>query len=187
MSTAISWSGALLAGGGVLFGLAVCLIALRPVVDQRPSGEVAAVVLTAALLLTIGLPGWYAAQADASGTVGLVGHALLAAGLLLLVVYAAPPLLYPTLTDPPGEGVVLFGLGISLTVGLLLTGIATVQAGVLPAAAGGLILAATAGFFFVFFVAEFLPPAAGQVGSALFGILLAGGLTWIGAALWLRS
>jgi hypothetical protein len=187
VTTAISWAGAVLAGGGVLLGLAVCLIALRPVVDQRLSEEAAAVLLAAAILLTIGLPGWYAAQADASGTVGLVGHALLAAGLLLLVVYAAPPLLHPTLTDPPGEGVILFGLGICLTVGLHLLGLATIQAGVLPAAAGGLILAATAGFFFAFFVAEFLPPAAGQIGSALFGILLAGGLTWIGASLWLRS
>jgi hypothetical protein len=36
-----------------------------------------------------------------------------------------------------------------------------------------------------FFVAEFLPPAAGQVGSAIFGILLALALAWIGVALWI--
>jgi hypothetical protein len=187
VSSAIPWAGASLAVGGVLLGAAVCLIALRPVVDQRLSTQTAALLLGAAILLTLGLPGWYGAQADATGTVGLVGHALLAAGLLLLVVYAAPPLLHPSLADAPGEGVVLFGLGISLTVGLLMTGVATVQAGVLPAGAGALILAATAGFFFVFFVAEFLPSAAGQVGGALFGLLLAGGLAWIGMALWLRS
>jgi hypothetical protein len=44
-----------------------------------------------------------------------------------------------------------------------------------------------AGFFFVFFVAEFLPPAAGQIGSAVFSAPLALGLAWIGVALWLRS
>jgi hypothetical protein len=41
--------------------------------------------------------------------------------------------------------------------------------------------------FFVFFVAEFLPAAAGQVGSAVFGILLALGFGWIGWAMWLRT
>ena len=42
-----------------------------------------------------------------------------------------------------------------------------------------------AGFFFNFFIAEFLPPLAGQVGTALFGILLALSLTWIGAYIWI--
>ncbi len=78
-------------------------------------------------------------------------------------------------------------LGISLTLGLLLTGIATFQAEIFPRPAATLVLGAMAGFLFVFFVAEFLPPAAGQIGTALFGILLAVGLGWIGVALWLRS
>jgi hypothetical protein len=46
------------------------------------------------------------------------------------------------------------------------------------------VLAAMAGFFFVFFVAEFLPPAAGQAGTAIFGMLLALGFAWIGLAMW---
>jgi hypothetical protein len=71
-----------------------------------------------------------------------------------------------------------------MALGLLLTGIATIQADVFPRWAGILLLAATAGFFFVFFVAEFLPPAAGQIGSAFFGILLALALVWIGIAIW---
>jgi hypothetical protein len=77
-------------------------------------------------------------------------------------------------------------LGIALTLGLLLTGIATFQADVFPRPAAVLLLGAMAGFFFVFFVAEFLPPAAGQIGSAVFGALLALGFAWIGVALWLR-
>jgi hypothetical protein len=68
--------------------------------------------------------------------------------------------------------------------GLLLTGIAIIRAGVFPRGAGILLLAATAGFFFDFFVAEFLPPLAGQIGSAVFGILLALALSWIGVSLW---
>ena len=46
-----------------------------------------------------------------------------------------------------------------------------------------LLLAAMAGFFFDFFVAEFLPPIAGQVGSAVFGVLLTGSLAWVGLTL----
>jgi hypothetical protein len=129
----------------------------------------------------------YAAQADAAGALGLVGHALLSIGLLLLVVVAATPLLHASLNTPSGEHPLVFVLGIALTLGLLLTGMATFQANVFPRPAAILLLAAMAGFFFVFFVAEFLPPVAGQFGSALFGILLALGFAWIGVALWLRT
>jgi hypothetical protein len=108
-------------------------------------------------------------------------------GLLLLVLLAATPLLQPSVNAPIGEHPIVFFLGIALTLGLLLTGIATLQAGVFPRAAALLLLAAMAGFFFVFFVAEFLPPIAGQVGTAVFGAMLALGLGWIGVALWLRS
>ena len=142
--------------------------------------------MSAALLL-LSLPAMYAVQADAAGILGLVGHALLAIGLLLLVVVAATPLLQPSVNGPIGEHPVVFVLGIALTLGLLLTGIATFQADVFPRPAALLLLAAMAGFFFVFFVAEFLPAAAGQIGSAVFGVLLALGFAWIGVALWLRS
>ena len=78
-------------------------------------------------------------------------------------------------------------VGIALTLGLLPTGIATLQAGVFPRPAGVLLLGAMAGFFFVFFIAEFLPPAAGQIGTAVFGVLLALGFARIGVALSLRT
>ena len=102
--------------------------------------------------------------------------------VLLLVVVASVPLAYPSINVAPGESAVAFGLGIALTVGLLLTGIATVRADVFPRWAG-FPPAATIGFFFDFFIAEFLPPVAGQVGSAIFGILLALALAWMGYAL----
>ncbi|HET7704225.1 MAG TPA: hypothetical protein VFK35_12570 [Candidatus Limnocylindrales bacterium] len=173
--------------GALALGLAISLISLRPVVNQPFSPAVAALLFGSAVLLLLALPGMYAAQADATGTLGLVGHALLMTGLLLPVVIAATPLLHPSIMKASGENAVVFGLGIALTLGLLLTAIATLQADVFPRAAAVLLLAATAGFFFVFFIAEFLPPAAGQVGSASFGILLAAGLAWIGLALWLRN
>ncbi|MCL4562998.1 MAG: hypothetical protein M1281_20590 [Chloroflexi bacterium] len=60
----------------------------------------------------------------------------------------APALLYPSLDQAPGENLAAFLPGIALTLGLLLTGIATILAGVYPRWAGILLLAATAGFFF---------------------------------------
>ncbi len=187
MNEAIHWSGLSLILGALAVGVGIVSFAVRPLIAQPLPTANAALLMVAAAAFLLGLPGMYAAQADATGALGLAGHALLATGILLLVAVAAPPLLDPTHNVPPGESVLAFVLGIALTLGLLLTGIATLQAGIFPRPAAVMILVATAGFFFVFFVAEFLPPLAGQIGSALFGILLAIGLAWIGATLWLRS
>jgi hypothetical protein len=187
VNAAIHWSGPVLVGGAIAFGAAVVLISSRPVIGAVLSPDVATLLLVAAAMLFLSLPAVYVLQADAAGILGLVGHSLLVTGLLLLVVLAATPLLHPSVNAPTGEHPIVFGLGIALTLGLLLTGIATFQADVFPRPAAILLLAAMVGFFFVFFVAEFLPPAAGQIGSAVFGVLLALGFAWIGAALWLRN
>jgi hypothetical protein len=181
---AFRWSGILLVVGAALLGLGIVTVALRPVINQPLSPGASRLLLLAAIFLLLALPAMYARQAGAAGWLGLVGHGLLQTGVLLLVVVAAVPLLYPSLKLAAGENLVFFLLGIALTLGLLLTGIATMRAHVFPRWAGILLLAATAGFFFVFFVAEFLPPLAGQMGSAFFGILLALALAWIGIALW---
>ena len=178
------WSGALLIVGAVLLGTAIVTISLKPVMTQVFSPGVSLLMLLSSIALLLSLPAMYARQANAAGWLGLVGHGLLQAGIVLLVVLAATPLLYPSLKPVPGENAVSFVLGIALTLGLLLTGIATVRADVYPRWAGILLLAAMAGFFFDFFVAEFLPPITGQIGSAVFGILLALALAWMGAALW---
>lgn len=180
---AFRWSGILLILGAALLGIAIVVISLKPVMDQPLLPGASLLLLFSAILLLLSLPAMYARQADAAGWLGLAGHTLLQTGVLLLVVLAAPPLLYPSLKLTPGENLVVFLLGIALTLGLLLTGIATIRADVFPRGAGILLLAAMAGFFFDFFVAEFLPPAAGQLGSAIFGILLAVSLAWIGIAL----
>ena len=182
---ALRWGGVLLIAGAALTGLTIATIAQRPVEGQVFSPGASLLMLLAAVALLLALPAMYARQAAAAGWLGLAGHALLQAGTVLLVILAATPLLHPALNAPAVEHPVVFVLGIALTVGLLLTSLATLRAGVYPSAAGWLLLAATAGFFFSFFVAEFLPPQAGQFSSALFGGLLALGLAWIGAALWL--
>lgn len=180
---AFRWSGILLVLGAALLGAAIVSVSLKPVMEQAFSPGVSLLMLLSSILLILSLPAMYARQANAAGWLGLSGYALLQSGILIMVVLAATPLLYPSLNPIPGENLVVFLLGIALTVGLLLTGIATMRAGVFPRGAGILLLAATAGFFFVFFVAEFLPPVIGQVGSAIFGILLALSLAWIGIAI----
>jgi hypothetical protein len=182
--TASRWSGILLIAGAALLGLAIIVISLKPVMGQPLSQGASLLLLLSSILLLLSLPAMYARQANAAGWLGLTGHGLLQTGILVLVLSAAPTLLFPSLKPTPGENIVFFLLAIALTLGLLLTGIATLRAGIFPRWAGILLLAATAGFFFVFFVAEFLPPVAGQLGSAIFGILLSLALAWIGVALW---
>ena len=180
---AFRWSGVLLVVGAVLLGAAIVILSLKPVVNQVFTLGVSLLLLISSILLLLSLPAMYARQANAAGWLGLAGYALLQSGILLLVLIAATPILYPSLKTAPGENPVVFLLGIALTLGLLLTGIATVRADVFPRWAGILLLAAMAGFLFDFFIAEFLPPIAGQLGSAIFGALLTVSLCWIGIAL----
>lgn len=184
MNVALQLGGLVLIGGAAALGLACILISTRPVVGQALGPDVAVLLIASSGLLLLAVPAMYAVQADATGIPGLAAHTLLVIGLLLPVIVAATPLLYPSMEVSTIEHPLVFGLGIALVLGLLLTGVVTFQAGVLPRPAAGLVLAAMAGFFFVFFVAEFLPPAAGQVGTAIFGVLLAVGFAWIGLAMW---
>ena len=186
MAAAIHWSGLGLIVGALVLGGALVLLATRPVIGATITPTVASLLLVAAGLLVVSVPAMYAVQAERSGALGLVGHGLLVVGLLLLVVVSAAPLLHPTQNAPTAEHPLVFGLGIALVLGLLLMGIATLQAAVFPRGAALLILGAMGGFFFVFFVAEFLPPIAGQLGLAAFSVLLTAGLAWVGFDLWSR-
>lgn len=187
MTAAIHWSAPLLVIGAVLLGLTTVAAALRPTVQAMLSPEVATLAVLAAALLVVSVPGMYAAQADAAGAIGLAGYVLLQVGLLLLVVVSAAPLLYPTVTEPFANHPITGGLGVALFLGLLLTAIATLQAGVYPRPAALLLVAGTAGFFFGFFVSEFLPPGPAQVANAVLGVLAPAGLAWCGVALWTRA
>jgi len=184
---AYRWSGTLLVVGAALLGVAIVIVSLKPVMDQPLSPGASLLMLLSALCLLLSLPAMYFRQADAAGWLGLAGFMLLQAGILILVVLAATPILYPSLKNPAGENLVVFLLGIVFTLGLLLTGLASLRAGVFPRGAGILLLAAMAGFFFDFFVAEFLPPMAGQLGSAIFGVLLAVSFVWFGLSLFMGN
>ena len=126
----------------------------------------------------------YARQANAAGWLGLIGYALLQTGMLLFIVTPAPSLLYAGFNRPFENSITGFLLGIALTLGLLITGIATLRAGIYPRWASILLLIGMAGFFFSFFIAEWLPHLAGQVVSILMGIVLVLSLVWIGFFMW---
>jgi len=177
---ALRYSGLVLVAGAVLLVLAIIWIALKPLSAQILSPGVSVLMLLAVLLLMLSLPGVYIKQAEAAGWLGLAGHILLQAGLLIFVVLATPALTFPGIKVPLSESATVFLLGIALFLGLLGTGIASLQAKVFPRWQAILLLAATAGFFFSFFIAEFLPPVFGQVGSALMGILLAASFAGMG-------
>ena len=184
INIAVRWSGLLLIAGAALLGIAILRISLQPVVNQLFTSGISLVFLISSILLLLSFPGMYLRQANSAGWLGLAGFVLLQIGILILVVMASTPLLYPEIKTPSGENIVVFLLGIALVIGLLLTGIATIQAKVFPLGSGILILTATAGFFFVFFIAEFLPPISGQIGSAFFGVVLALALIRIGVSIW---
>ncbi len=179
-NTAIRWSGLLLIVGTALFVAAVFISSSTQRTTQQLPPLTNALLFSSSILLLLSLPAMYARQADAAGWLGLIGHALLQTGILLFVVVSAPPLLYSSFDLPFEISLTGFLLGIALTLGLLLTAIATLRAGVFPRWAGILLLAGTAGFFYNFFIAEFPPRLAGQVVGAIMGILFGLALAWIG-------
>ena len=177
---AVRWGGLLLIAGVALLVAALLIFSAAPATAQQLPQSADALMFTSSILLLLSLPAMYARQVNASGWLGLLGHALLQTGILLFVVPSAPALLYPSFDQPFEAGATIFLLGIALALGLLLTSIATLRAKVFPRGAGILLLAGTAGFFFDFFVADQLPPPATQISTAIMGVLLSLSLGWIG-------
>jgi len=183
---ALRWSGLLLIVGAALLVAALFIALSTPEITQQLPPLANALMFPASILLLLSLPAMYARQADAAGWLGLIGQALLQTGVLLFVVVSAPPLLYSSF-DRPFENSVTAGLlGIALTLGLLITSIATLRAGVFPRWAGILLLIGTSGFFFSFFIAEWMPRLAGQVVGVITNIPLGLALAWIGFSIWKR-
>ncbi len=179
------WSGIALAAGAILLGVGLLMASFSPA-SAPPSQRTSAFLLISTILVMLALPAVYARQANAAGLLGLLAHILLEVGLVFLLVYAAAPLLYRSLNEPPGEGPIALFLGTALVVGLLLTSIVTIRAAVFPRWSGILLLGATIGFFFDFFIAEFLPPIAGQIGAAFFGAVVSAALAWMGISMWIQ-
>lgn len=182
----IQWSGLLLIVGAVLLVAALFIALFTPEITQQLPPLANALMFHASILLLLSLPAMYARQADAAGWLGLIGHALLQSGVLLFVVVSAPPLLYSSFDRPFEDSLTAGLLGIALISGLLLTTIATSRAGVYPRGASILLLIGTAGMFFSFFIAGWLPRIAGQVVGVITNIPLGLALAWIGFSMWKR-
>jgi hypothetical protein len=177
--TVVRWSGLLLTIGAALLAIAFVMLPFAPSGALPPLISVP--ILLSSILLLLSLPGMYAKQSSAAGWTGLVGHALLQTGMLLFVVALSPGLRYPSYNPPGGENAMDFILAVALALGLLLTAVATIRAGVFPRWAGILLLIGAGGFIFGFFIAELLPSIAGVLGITLMGIPL--GFAWAGVAM----
>jgi len=191
MSTATRWGGLALFIGSIMVGAAVIGILVS---QRQPVGTgiqyaawVAWLLAVGAVLTMLALPHMYAVQANQGGTVGTVGFALLQGGWVLALVFAIAPLVYRGLPSEPGESVATLTLGTMLSAGFVLTSVATIRAGVFPAWIGYVLLAAAAGFIFLFFVAEFLPTSASRVGGLVFGSFVAVGWAAMGMHMWMGS
>jgi hypothetical protein len=190
MTATIRWSGAALVLGAVLLGVALAGASAgrtQPAGSGLPAPTWAtALVAVGAILVLLGLPQAHAAQARANTGLSLVAFMLLQAGWVLAVVVTTAPLLYRGLPGEPGESVAALVLGTMLAVGFILTGIVIIQAGVFAPWIGYVILAAAAGFVFLFFVAEFLPAIATRLAGVGFGLLAGIGLASLGVSMWIR-
>ncbi len=185
VKTIIRWSGLALAAGALLMGAGIVSVAFQAP-NQLPTSLVSTLLLVASILIILSLPGIYARQSEAAGWLGLVGHVLLEVGMLSAVTYAAAPLFYPEIKGSPAESISIgaYLLGTALLLGVALTAIATLRAGVCPRWAGILLLAAGVGLCFVYFIADSLPPNAWQLGNVILGILFAAAFAWIGVSTW---
>lgn len=183
VKTILRWSGLALTAGALLMGAGIVSIAFQAP-NQLPTPLFSTLLLVASILIILALPGIYARQSEAAGWLGLLGHMLLEVGLVVIVLYAGAPLFYPETKGSPGDSLAGYLLGTALLLGVTLTAIATLRAGVYPRWSGILLLAAGGGLLFVFSVADSLPPIAGQLGSAIFGLLFAAAFAWIGASTW---
>jgi hypothetical protein len=166
-----------LIAGGLSVGAG---IALNPFFDQRDLTHV--LLFLGALALVMSLPAMYARQASAASWLGLVGHVLLMAGMVLFLLYAGGFLVDPYFHVV--ESLTAFLLGLAAIFGLLLTAIATVRAGVYPRWSGYLLLGASLAFFFSFIVAETLPSPAAVIGGYALPLLFAASFVSLGLALW---
>ncbi len=152
--TALRCSGLLLTIGAIAQGVGSAAIILSSSTGNQSQPQLFYILLvTSSMLLLLSFPGMYARQAKAAGWLGLAGYAFLQIGILLPIVAVSPHLRFPAYNPPGGENAIDGLLAVALTLGLLLSGLATLRAGVFPRWAGLLVLISALGFFFAFFVA----------------------------------
>lgn len=187
----IRWSGLAALIGGVLVilndGLTLVLFPGEHNAQMMTSGLWFLIQMLALLglaLITIGLPGVYAREADESGPLGLISFVVTFGGLLMTfgVAWSEPFLgpflakVAPDVLESETSGVFLAGVIVALGlfgVGWLLFGVASLRAKVLPRGATILLILGAA----LFFVLQLLD-------LPFWSVILGIALIWIGYALW---
>ncbi len=141
------------------------------------------------LLLAVAVSGIHAQQAGRSGLMGRIGFVVTLIGAVAIAVLSAAVGVAENFFgfDPEGSAVIgiVFLVFLAFIVGLMLFGIATIGAGVLPRGAAwllvlGLPLALVIDLLTGAFFEEEATPWGFFVGFTAFGV----GLIWLGYALW---
>jgi hypothetical protein len=181
-------SGLALLIGGILYSAAWILFATIDPEHNQYTGfwwqPLNFMVIVGSILIALGLPGFYAFQAEAAGWPGLIGVVMLFVGMLLAGVagQAVETFTLPHLGQVPAEARIIFNVaGPLLFVGLITTGIVTWRAGVYPWLAGAALIVATLAGLAATYVSMPLPLRWGM--AALYSAVMA----WIGFFLMVRS
>jgi hypothetical protein len=202
-ATLYRWSGIVLIAGSLLGVIGVILDTLLYPGHQQSAQQIlsspfiidASIFLVWALLLALGLPGFYLRQAGSAGKLGFSGFVLLSLGVLLGgVVFAVIQIsLFPYLAQispktfgPGGQPplavflLVIAGPTLLLAIGSILLGIATMRAHVFPRWAGILLL--FSGVVFVLTIPPLPSPLGDLIGLAG-NVIFFAALAWSGYAL----
>jgi hypothetical protein len=188
----IHWSGLALLVASALRIASWAFYASGP--DTALQGSWVAVhigLLVSGLLLLFGLLGIYARQVEQVGILGMLGFAAAFIGTAIFVgfmileaflpepVVTASDLADPTQLFGDPNAVVYLLYGLIQSIGIILLGLPTMRAGVLPrwAALLTIIGVLPAAFGLI------LPPAVAWIGR----LILSAGLAWLGYALWMDT
>ena len=137
-------------------------------------------VLTAHIILVFALVAIYAVQAESSGVLGVLGMILsvigttLASGVVLVEIAGASGVEVDAVTGVGLSGALSLLGGLAFLIGLILFGIATMQAGIFPRWAGALLI-----------VGDVVFGAASFSGSAALVVEVVGALITCAAFVWL--
>ena len=180
--TALRWSGAALVAAGLLTGPSAALATLEAR-GQVSFPGMGLLSLIGIALIILALQGVYARQAEATGWLGLAGHALLTVGAVLLILLSVP-LLYESPRLRTDAGVTLLALAVALFLGFVLTGLATLHAAVYSRWLGAMLLGigVVSGSFM--FAGRFMPDLVWLLGGAVLGLLVTVTWVWLGVSLW---
>ena len=176
-------------GGGIASIVAGVLLLVGHLLNLGGDPEYGTVlgssaVLTAHVILVFALVALYAAQAERSGLLGVLGMILsvigttLASGVILVEIAGASGVEVEAVTGAGLSGVLSLLGGLAFLIGLILFGVATMRAGVFPRWAGTLLIVGD-----VVFGAASFSGSASLIVEVLGALITCAAFVWLGLAL----